>query len=346
MLLTRPAYVWSVIKNSIAVMLIVIVYSACQIPPLEETRAISSTTPLLTPYFTPTPSPTDSPGILNTVTVTPRPTPTATPFIYVVVQGDTLLGIAMRYGVDLAELMNANPEVNPRILSIGTELIIPESGELREAFLNPTPIPMNMKDAVCYRTADGGQWCFVNVENNRQEAVENVMARISLLDSSGNLVAETEATTPLNVIGGFQSIPITAYFPPPLPFEVIPHLDVIGVLPLFEDDDRYLKVTIELEQETFSKDTLQASVSGSISLSGGQDEASLVWLVVVAYDDAGVVVGVRKWEALYSEDDEIPPQIHRLAEPLRAGEPLLFEVELYSLGPLIASIEVFVEARR
>jgi LysM repeat protein len=299
MLLTRPVNVWSGIKHTLCMILTVIVFSACQVQPLEETRAVTAT-PRLTPHFTPTPTQTGSPSILNSATATQRPTPTATPFTYVVVQGDTLLGIAMRYGVELAELMNANPEVNPRILSIGTELIIPESGELREAFLNPTPIPMDMKDAVCYRTADGGQWCFVNVENNRQEAVENVMARISLLDSSGILVAETEATTPLNVIGGFQSMPITAYFPPPLPYEVIPQVDVIGVLPLFEDDKRYLEVTIEIEQEIFSLDTLQVTVSGSILLPDGQDAASLVWLAVVAYDDSGVVVGVRKWEALYS----------------------------------------------
>jgi LysM repeat protein len=55
----------------------------------------------------------------------PTPTPTPTPVVYVVQSGDTLGGIAVRYGVDLQALMNRNDIDDPRRLRSGQQLIIP-----------------------------------------------------------------------------------------------------------------------------------------------------------------------------------------------------------------------------
>ncbi len=44
---------------------------------------------------------------------------------YVIVAGDTLLGIAERNGLSLDELLLANPGIDARFLSIGQELSIP-----------------------------------------------------------------------------------------------------------------------------------------------------------------------------------------------------------------------------
>lgn len=55
----------------------------------------------------------------------PTPTPTPTPVVYVVQSGDTLGGIAVRYGVDLEALMNRNDIDDPRRLRSGQALIIP-----------------------------------------------------------------------------------------------------------------------------------------------------------------------------------------------------------------------------
>jgi hypothetical protein len=43
-----------------------------------------------------------------------------------------MLGIAFLYGISLADLKAANPGVNPNFLSIGSQLIIPISGEIAE----------------------------------------------------------------------------------------------------------------------------------------------------------------------------------------------------------------------
>lgn len=46
--------------------------------------------------------------------------------IHTVSGGDTLWGIALRYGVDLAELLSANPGIkNPNLIHVGDEVVIP-----------------------------------------------------------------------------------------------------------------------------------------------------------------------------------------------------------------------------
>ena len=67
----------------------------------------------------PTPNPTP------TATPVARPTPTPTPFVYAVQAGDTLSGIAGRFGLTVEELVQANRLVDPDSLQIGQQLTIP-----------------------------------------------------------------------------------------------------------------------------------------------------------------------------------------------------------------------------
>ena len=82
-------------------------------------------TPSPTPLPTSTPSPT--PTATPTATPTPTQTPTPTPTIHIVRPGETLFGIAARYGVSAEAIMAANPSVrrSPRILRVGEQIVIP-----------------------------------------------------------------------------------------------------------------------------------------------------------------------------------------------------------------------------
>jgi LysM repeat protein len=55
----------------------------------------------------------------------PAPPVAAQPQVHVVQSGDTLSSIAQRYGVNLAALMQANPEVSPKRMQVGMQIQLP-----------------------------------------------------------------------------------------------------------------------------------------------------------------------------------------------------------------------------
>jgi hypothetical protein len=56
----------------------------------------------------------------------------------------------------------------------------------------------------------------------------------------------------------------------------------------------------------------------------------LIWVLAVAYDKNGQLVGFQRWEA---------------GEPLVAGESLPFNFLVSSMGPAIDRVEFLTEAR-
>ncbi len=76
-------------------------------------------TPWPSPASSPTTSPTQSPAAQRT----PRPAPT--PRLHVVVVGETLTGIAARFGVTVQAIQKANRIPNPSLILVGQRLVIP-----------------------------------------------------------------------------------------------------------------------------------------------------------------------------------------------------------------------------
>jgi LysM repeat protein len=73
---------------------------------------------------------------------TPTPKTTATPLVYAVQSGDSLLGIALKFGVDVDELAAKNDITDPGKLSLGQELIIPFTADQLATYNsggNPAP---------------------------------------------------------------------------------------------------------------------------------------------------------------------------------------------------------------
>ncbi len=118
-------------------------FFASPTPTATETR-----TPIAT--ATETALPTDTPT--ETATPTETTTPTASgPFVYVVVEGDTLESIAKKYGVDVLVLMALN-NLTSDIIRVGDEILIPNP-DLTLA--TPTPIPTGWRGTIEYRVAPG-----------------------------------------------------------------------------------------------------------------------------------------------------------------------------------------------
>ena len=115
------------------------------IAPVPHTIFASTPTPIptFTPIPTPTPTPTSTPTPTPTFSPTPTPTPTIEPteepddlprqeiVTYIVQTGDTLYGIAERFGISADTIMWASSglEFHPDLLKIGQELtILPMDG--------------------------------------------------------------------------------------------------------------------------------------------------------------------------------------------------------------------------
>ncbi len=104
---------------------------------------------------------TPTPAATRTPTAIPTPTPEAdaTPLVYAVKSGDTFLGIANRFGVDLDLLIEENGLSEDSVLQIGQELVIPFTAEELanyNAGQNPGPATAADSAAATDEPADSG----------------------------------------------------------------------------------------------------------------------------------------------------------------------------------------------
>ncbi len=314
----------SILQAKLWILLVVCFQAGCT-PPLPQTTVQpTNTMRALIPYRTPTatrPPPTLTPVDSLPVTLAPS----ATPFTHVVVRGETMLGIALRYGVPLEALQAANPGVDPQFLSVDTALIIPLGDEVQVLVATPTPMMMDRNEPVCYRTGDGGAWCFLLVENNWTAAVENLSAWIGLYGSDGEIIASQIAVGPINILRPGQAMPLLAFFHPPLPNDIIARGELLTAIEIPEDDGRYLDWQLaELEVVIREATNQEARVTGMIAQPEGSTSPGQVWVAAVAYDLANQVVGVRKYET---------------------NGDLAFDLTVYSLGEAIDRVEILTELR-
>jgi LysM repeat protein len=309
-----------------ALLLFVFLFTACA-PQTGDQMPLPPGT--LLPYFTRTPSATaEQPEGLVVSVETPLASPT--PFVYEVQRGDTLSGIAFKFGLSLDELVAANPDVSPNSMSIGTKLNVPGKMADSTAASTSTPVPVPVKGIECYPTADQGMWCFVLVYNDTAEVIENLSAQVTLVDANDQTVASAPALSPLNILPPDASLPLMVFFPPPVPGDAYPRAQLLTGVYLESDDARYLPAVLHNTLAQVDASGRNAQVSGMVFLPENAPPAGLVWVAAVAYDNAGHAVGVRRWES----DAGITP-----------GGSLEFMFEVSSLAGEIERVEFVVEAR-
>jgi len=102
---------------------------------LPGPRPTPTPLPTSTATFTRTPTPTST----ATPTITPTPTPSF--YVHVVEAGDTLIAIALKYGVLLDTILDANDLSEDDLLHIGQKLIIPLGPEVDLPTATATRLP-------------------------------------------------------------------------------------------------------------------------------------------------------------------------------------------------------------
>ena len=282
----------------------------------------------LIPFLTTTPSPTSAQAPEVIFADTPLPSPT--PFTYTIKAGDTLGAIAQQFGIPLAALMAANPQVSPNAMPIGATLLIPADADNPSGAPTPTPAPFAITQVNCYSTADGAMWCFALARNDSSQALDNLSARLSLLSADGEVAAVQIAIPPLNVLPPHASLPLTAFFAAPVPADAQPRIQTLTAIAIQPDDPRYLPASLQNTSVDVAPNGLTARLRGEVLLAQESAPAKTVWVVAVAYDVAGRVTGFRRWE---------------WSGELAAGAAIPFEFEVSALGSALTRVEFFVEAR-
>jgi LysM repeat protein len=258
------------------------------------------------------------------------PLPSPTPFAYTIQQGDTISSIALQFGVSMDDLQAANPEISPNAMSVGQVINIPSNPENPSGEPTPTPAAFTVRQIECYPTADEGMWCFVLAHNDLPDFMENVSAQVTLVDANNAVLASQTALLPLNILPPNTSLPLTVFFPPEIPANAKPQVQVLTAIRLPPNDERYLPATINNTLVQVNADGRSARVNGQVRLPTDAKPASQVWVTGIAYDGVGRVVGVRRWESSAS---------------LSPGGSLPFEFMVSSLGGEIEQVEFAVEAR-
>jgi len=279
------------------------------------------------PYQTAAPVPTHPLILIPPLTEIVLPTPT--PVTYTVVAGDTLISIAARFDVSLDDLMAANPGVSPNVLPVGTILNIPLGGNT-SGEPTPTPVPLTILQVRCWPTAEGGGWCFALVQNDYAETIENLSVQFTLLDGSGQEIGSQVAFGLLNILPAGRTMPLAAFFPAPLPADAAPRAQILTAIRLPADDARYLLIALQNTLVAVDWAGRTAQVSGQAMPLMLDGRVNTLWILGVAYDAQGNVIGLRRWEA---------------ATPVAGGVSLPFEFTVSSLGPPIDRVDLLVEAR-
>jgi len=273
----------------------------------------------LTPSASPTSSPTPT-ARKNT----PSPTPSPTPYIYTVKKGDTLLGIALKLGVSLKALQEANPGVNPTALSVGAKLIVPYNEENPAALPSPTPIPLELSKPMCAPSPDGNVVCLCEAKNPTAKSVGAVEVAFTwgnktftgatLLDlipphGKGAVVART------NISALPQNTPSA-------------HLKRALIVPNSVIEGAYPPIKTTITDVKIAPNKMGAIIKGKIQLPR-KPEIAEIWVVATAYNSKGEIVGARRIE--------ITPKVGQTA-------PIIFHIGVYSIGIPIEQATIAAEA--
>lgn len=264
---------------------------------------------------------------------TPLPSgPTATPFVHIVQQGETLLGIAIRYGVTLDNLLLVNPGVDPRILSVGQNVAIPgPSGEPIDLLLpTPTPAPLDLGEVYCYPGRGEMIWCLAEASNNTASGIEGLGVLISLFDINGNQVAQSPANSLTRFLPPDRSAILVAAFSEPLapPFRAL--VDQISGVQVSNLEERLIEAQIRDLKVDRAVGNQLITFSGMIELQADQIQGVVnVTLQIFGYNDAGEPNASNAFQT----------SIELITDPIP------FQLSLYSLGGEIEDFSILAEVQ-
>jgi LysM repeat protein len=239
--------------------------------------------------------------------------------LYEIQKGDNLLAIAYRYSVPLEILIELNQIANPRALQIGQVLVIPPDDAAVLA-LQPTatstPMPLRVVNLAFHRTPVGSAWCMGEVENERDESLDQVQVQVLLYDTEGQLIDRESAFVATDVVPGQGRAPFAVLIPPAHAARFATYeVHILSAEPIEHWGSRHqsLSITEVAGQAVDGQYVVQGIVHNQ-----GDVGAEDVRVTLTLYGNADAVVGVRQIEA----------------DPLAAGEHLEISIALVPSAPV------------
>lgn len=315
-------------------LILIFLLSACQT--VEETPQTSLFPGMgLTPFATNTLTPTVTSTPQNAPTATLAPTITPTPITYTIKGNDTLFSLAAKNGLTLDEIRTANPSINPYLLGPGTIIIIPApSGKTSTQVVAPdtTPYPLTIVEPGCTPSLSGGFYCFAELTNDQDLMLGNITAEFRLANPANNEVLTQKALVPLNRIASGGSLPLFAYFPPPVAANSVVSLMINSAASVGQSDPssafHSAVVKVDNSEVLISANGLSVAVTSQAMFEGVDGVTGKIWIAAVAYDSTNQVVGIRR----FTSDSAVNP-----------GERVPFSLNVYSIGGKIDRVDLFGE---
>jgi len=157
--------------------------------PTPTATSTSTSTPTITSTATQTATASNTP----TETVTPTP---EGPFVYEVVQGDTLSSIAEKFGVDLFALIAVN-NLDPTLpIDIGDQLTIPGSDT---ELPTETPIPLSMRRGTIIEYIVKPGENLASIAEKFNSTVDDIVSE-NEIENPNEIQAGTKLNVPVNLV--------------------------------------------------------------------------------------------------------------------------------------------------
>lgn len=134
--------------------------------------------------------------------------------LHTVIEGETLIGIALDHDVTLEALQAVNGEINPLNLQPGQLLVIPqgEAGHGSLSLPTPTPLALIISQFNCYPTPAGGLLCLGEASNRGSKPIINLAVQVTLVLPDGPTGRKAEAFSPIDFLWPGQSLPLATRF--------------------------------------------------------------------------------------------------------------------------------------
>jgi LysM repeat protein len=226
-------------------------------------------------------------------------TPTATPVTHVVAEGETLLSIALDYGVSLEALQAANPTIEARFLSVGAVLVVPPpEGEAAVAATQlavPPPAAVVFGEPACYQPTGTRLYCFIEARNPGNLPLENVSARVTLAGADGLPFATGIAYAGLDLVPVGGAAPLAVSFAAPPAAVAATFVEALTADALAEPEAARTQV-LAIPQHVPAAGAAterQWSVSGEVQ-NPSDTALGNAWVTLTLYDGDGAIVGYRK----------------------------------------------------